>query len=51
MPVRDAESLAEGIISVLEEGSGARKVPETYLGQFDQKKVAERYQEIYSSMV
>ena len=51
VPVRDAESLAEGIISVLEEGSGARKVPETYLGQFDQKKVAERYQEIYSSMV
>ena len=51
VPVRDAESLAEGIISVLEEGSGARKVPEAYLGQFDQKKVAERYQEIYSSMV
>jgi len=51
VPVRDAESLAEGIISVLEEGPGARKVPETYLGQFDQKKVAERYQEIYSSMV
>ena len=51
VPVRDAESLAKGIISVLEEGPGARKVPETYLGQFDQKKVAERYQEIYSSMV
>ena len=51
VPVRDAESLAEGIISVLEEGPGARKVPEAYLGQFDQKKVAERYQEIYSSMV
>ena len=51
VPVRDAESLAEGIISVLEEGSGARKVPEAYLGQFEQKKVAERYQEIYSSMV
>ena len=51
VPVRDAESLAKGIISILEEGPGARKVPETYLGQFDQKKVAERYQEIYSSMV
>ncbi len=51
VPVRDAESLAEGIISVLEEGPGARKVPEAYLGQFEQKKVAERYQEIYSSMV
>ena len=51
VPVRDAESLAQGIISVLEEGPGARKVPEAYLGQFDQKKVAERYQEIYSSMV
>ena len=51
VPVRDAESLAEGIISVLEEGSGARKVPEAYLGQFEQIKVAERYQEIYSSMV
>ena len=51
VPVRDAESLAQGIISVLEEGPGARKVPEAYLGQFEQKKVAERYQEIYSSMV
>lgn len=51
VPVRDAESLAKGIISILEEGPGARKVPEAYLGQFDQKKVAERYQEIYSSMV
>ena len=51
VPVRDAESLAKGIISVLEEGPGARKVPEAYLGQFEQKKVAERYQEIYSSMV
>ncbi len=51
VPVRDAESLAEGIISVLEEGPGARKVPEAYLGQYEQKKVAERYQEIYSSMV
>ena len=51
VPVRDAESLAEGIIAVLEEGPGARKVPEAYLGQFEQKKVAERYQEIYCSMV
>lgn len=51
VPVRDAESLAQGIISVLEEGPEARKVPWAYLEQFEQKKVAERYHEIYSSMV
>ena len=51
VPVRDAVALAEGIISVLDQGSEARAVPESYLRQFEQEKVAERYQEIFASLV
>ena len=51
VPVRDAAALAEGIISVLDESSEARIIPESYLRQFEQKKVAERYQEIFMSLV
>jgi len=51
VPVRDAAALAEGIISVLDENREARIIPESYLKQFEQKKVAERYQEIFMSLV
>ena len=51
VPVRNATALAEGIISVLDESSEARIIPEFYLKQFEQKKVAERYQEIFVSLV
>jgi glycosyltransferase involved in cell wall biosynthesis len=49
--VRDISALAEGIISVLDESSEARIIPESYLKQFEQEKVAERYQEIFASLV
>jgi len=51
VPVRNAAALAEGIISVLDESGEARIIPEFYLKQFEQKKVAERYQEIFVSLV
>lgn len=51
VPVRDADALAEGIISVLDEKSRMRIIPESYLKQFEQEKVAERYQEIFASLV
>ena len=51
VPVRNAAALAEGIISVLDESREARIIPESYLKQFEQKKVAERYQEIFMSLV
>ncbi len=51
VPVRDAAALAQGIISVLDEGGEARIIPESYLKQFEQEKVAERYQEIFASLV
>lgn len=51
VPVRDAEALAEGIISVLSEGTAARWIPEFYLQQFELEKVAERYQEVFTSLV
>jgi len=51
VPVRDATALAEAIISVLDESDVARVIPESYLKQFEQEKVAERYQEIFASLV
>ncbi len=51
VPVRDPVALAEGILSVLDEGDEARIIPGSYLKQFKQKKVAERYQEIFASLV
>lgn len=51
VPVRDAAALAAGIISVLDASNEARIIPESYLEKFKQKKVAERYQEIFSSLV
>ena len=51
VPVRDAAALAQGIISVLDETSETRAVPESYLVQFKQEMVAERYQEIFASLV
>ena len=51
VPVRDAAALAEGILSVLDERDEARVVPEVYLKLFEQKMVAERYQEIFESLV
>jgi len=51
VPIRDAAALAQGIISVLDEGNAARKVPEAYLQKFEQEKVAARYQEIFEALV
>jgi len=51
VPVRDAAALAEGILSVLDESNEARIIPESYLKKFEQEKVAERYQEIFASLV
>ena len=51
VPVRDSAALAQGIISVLDDGDEARIIPESYLKQFEQEKVAERYQEIFASLV
>lgn len=51
VPVRNAAALAQGIISVLDEGGEARIIPESYLKQFEQEKVAKRYQEIFASLV
>ncbi len=51
VPVRDAAALAEGIISVLDESSETWLIPGSYLKQFEQEKVAERYQEIFASLV
>lgn len=50
VPVRNAVALAEGILSVLDEGDGMRVVPESYLKNFEQEQVAERYQEIFASL-
>lgn len=49
--VRDAAALAQGIISVLDAGENARIIPRSYLAQFEQEKVAERYQEIITALV
>ncbi len=49
--VRDAAALAEAIISVLDEKSETRIIPELYLAQFEQEKVVERYQEIFAPLV
>lgn len=51
VPMRDAAALAQAIISVLDKGSEARIIPGSYLKQFEQEKVAERYQEIFASLV
>ena len=51
VPVRDAAALAQGIISVLDAGENARIIPRSYLAQFEQEKVAERYQEIITALV
>lgn len=51
VPVRDAVALAQGIISVLDAGENARIIPRSYLAQFEQEKVAERYQEIITALV
>jgi len=51
VPVRNAVALAEGILSVLDKGDGMRVVPESYLKNFEQEQVAERYQEIFASLV
>lgn len=51
VPLRDPSALAEGIISVLDENDQARAVPGSYLEKFKQEKVAERYQEIFASLV
>ena len=51
VPLRDATALAQGIISVLDKGSIARIIPESYLEQFKQENVAERYQKIFTSLV
>jgi len=51
VPVRDAAALAEGILFVLDESDDAWLIPESYLKKFEQKKVAERYQEIFASLV
>ena len=49
--LRDASALAKGIISVLDESAEPRIIPESYLAHFEQEKVAERYQEIFTSLV
>ncbi len=51
VPLRDVASLAEAIISVVNEDNEGRIIPESYLKQFEQNKVAERYQEIFTSLV
>ena len=51
VPVRDASALAEVILSVLDESDDAWLIPESYLKKFGQEKVAERYQEIFASLV
>lgn len=51
VPLRDPAALAEGILSILDEGDEARLIPESYLKKFEQEKVAERYQEIFASLV
>jgi len=50
VPVRNAVALAEGILSVLDEGDGLRVIPESYLKNFEQEQVAEGYQEIFASL-
>lgn len=51
VPVCDEAALAQGIISILDEGNEQRIIPEAYLQQFKQEKVAQRYQEIFASLV
>ncbi len=51
VPVKDAAALAEAIISVLDERDETWLIPESYLQQFEQEMVAERYQEIFTSLV
>jgi glycosyltransferase involved in cell wall biosynthesis len=51
VPVRDSAALAEGIIEVLDDSDEERIIPESYLKQFRQEAVAERYQEIFTSLV
>lgn len=51
VPVKDKAALAQGIISVLDENTEPRIIPRSYLQQFEQERVAERYQEIFSTLV
>lgn len=50
-PVRNAAALAEAITAVLDEGRDERRVPEAYVAEFKQEKVAERYQNIFEALV
>lgn len=51
VPVRNAGALAEAIIALLDDGMNVGIIPEAYLEPFKQENVAERYLEIFRSVV
>ncbi len=44
IPIRNADAIAEAVISILDKGGKARFVPADYLAGFQQKAVAQRYE-------
>ena len=51
VPVRNAGALAEAIIALLDDETDVGIIPEAYLEPFKQENVAERYLEIFRSVV